>query len=86
MNPAEMRELYEMMKTIRTWEPARRLTLIHRVLDTLETEINARSASPGKPRGRSGAEIRADLETDRPAPDDETVQQWIDEHLMEKYG
>ena len=24
--------------------------------------------------------------TDRPAPDDETVRLWIDEHRMEKYG
>jgi hypothetical protein len=135
MDPAEMRELYEMMKTIRTWEPARRLTLIHRVLDTLETEINAPSASPRKPRGRSGAEILADLIRDppidagstpgtrpedeligigaekhpaatspstsgvlsadeiraflksrQPAPDDETVRQWIDDYRMEKYG
>lgn len=41
---------------------------------------------PPIPRGRSSAEIRRDFGTDKPAPDDETVKRWIDEHRMEKYG
>ncbi len=135
MDLTEMREFHEIMKTIGTWEPSRRMTLIHRVLETLETEITGSSASPATRRGRSGAEIRADMQRDatidagptpgtrpedelirvgagehpaatsplisrglsadeirvllkskQPAPDDETVRQWIDDHRMEKYG
>jgi hypothetical protein len=29
---------------------------------------------------------RLRFKTDKPAPDDETVRQWIDEQRMEKYG
>jgi hypothetical protein len=86
MNPDEMNEFYEIMKKIRTWEPVRRLTLARRILDTLDDSIAALPSRPPVPRGRSAAEMAADLKTDRPAPDDETLRQWIDEHRMEKYG
>ena len=43
-------------------------------------------AAPPIPRGPSAAEIAAMFKTDKPAPDDATVKQWIDEHRMEKYG
>ncbi len=48
----------------------------------------ARKATPPaqKKRGFSAAEVQGLLRTDRPAPNDETVKQWIDEHRMEKYG
>jgi len=39
-----------------------------------------------KLRGLRAAEVRGLITTDRPAPDDETVERWIDEHRMEKYG
>ena len=39
-----------------------------------------------KKRGRSAEEVHARLNIKGPAPDDETVKQWIDEHRMEKYG
>jgi hypothetical protein len=46
--------------------------------------------SPGpRPEHRGGvtaAELMALVKTDKPAPDDETVQRWIDEHRTEKYG
>jgi hypothetical protein len=86
MNPDEMNEFYEIMKKIQTWEPRRRLTLARRILDTLEASVTAASSTPAVPRGRSAAEMAADLKTDRPAPDDETVRQWVDEHRMVKYG
>jgi hypothetical protein len=86
MNPDEKNDFDEIMKEIQTWEPSRRLTLARRILDTLEASVTATSSTPPVPRGRPAAEILADMKTDRPAPDDETVRQWIDEHRMEKYG
>ena len=86
MSLAEMTEFSEIMKRIEAWEPARRLTLVRRVLENLETSIATPSQTPAIPRGRSAAEIQAQMKTDRPAPDDETVRQWIDEYRMEKYG
>ena len=86
MNPDEMNDFDEILKKIQTWEPSRRLTLARRILETLEASVTATSSTPPVPRGRSAAEILADMKSDRPAPDDETVRQWIDEHRMEKYG
>jgi hypothetical protein len=86
MNPDEMNDFGEILKKIQTWEPSRRLTLARRILDILEASVTATSSTPPVPRGRSAAEILADMKSDRPAPDDETVRQWIDEHRMEKYG
>jgi hypothetical protein len=39
-----------------------------------------------KTRGLSAAEVRAVIKTNRAPPDDETVERWIDEYRMEKYG
>jgi hypothetical protein len=32
------------------------------------------------------AEVAAMFKTDKPAPEDRAVKQWIDEHRIEKYG
>lgn len=42
-------------------------------------------STDGRP-GLSGEDIRRIFGAGRPAPDDETVRRWRDEHLMEKYG
>jgi hypothetical protein len=36
--------------------------------------------------GWSAADVIAAANSRQPAPDDETVKQWVDEHRMEKYG
>ena len=49
-----------------------------------EKSPSERQLSP--PRGQSAAEVMAMLKTNKPAPDDATVKQWLDECGMEKYG
>jgi len=61
-----------------------RIALARRILETVEDAVP--NHSPRPPRGYSAAEVRAMLKIDKPAPDDATVQQWIDEHRLEKYG
>ena len=38
------------------------------------------------PRGPSAAEVAAQFKSDKPAPDDNAVKQWMDEYRMEKYA
>jgi hypothetical protein len=62
-----------------------RIVLARRILETLE--VPAVDQPPAKlPRGPSAAEIAVMFKTDKPAPDDATVKEWIEEHRMEKYG
>ena len=84
MSTAEANELADVMERVNTWPTTLRIALAHRILDSL----GAPEASTTRPkkRGLSAAEVQGLLRTDRPAPDDETVKQWIDEHRMEKYG
>ena len=37
-------------------------------------------------RGRSAEEVHRILDFQGPAPDDSTIERWIDEHRMGKYG
>ncbi len=50
------------------------------------SSTSEQSVPPRALRGRSVAEIIDTYKTDQPAPDDETIRLWIDEHRMEKYG
>jgi hypothetical protein len=83
MSTAESTELTDVLNRVKTWPVASRIALVKEVLETLTP---ATSESPSVPRGPSAAEIIETFKTDRPAPDDATIRQWIDEHRMEKYG
>jgi hypothetical protein len=52
------------------------------ILETVETPEPP--LAPG--RGVSVAELMELVKTDKPAPDDETIRRWIDEHRVGKYG
>lgn len=39
-----------------------------------------------QPRGYSAEEVKAMLKIEKPAPDDATVEQWIEDRRLEKYG
>jgi hypothetical protein len=83
MSLTESSELAEMLDRVRRWSEADRFALVKGVLETLAP----RSVTPSPiPRGRSVEEILETYKTDKPAPNDETVHQWIDEQRMEKYG
>jgi hypothetical protein len=83
MSVVENDPLNEVLVRVNTWPPAQRITLARRILEALEPMTL--TATP-TPRGRPIEELLALFRTDRPAPDDETVRRWIDEHRMEKYG
>lgn len=85
MSVTETVQLAEIVGQVRSWPAAMRVALARRILETLETPP-VEQPPPKLPSGPSAAEIAAMFKTDRPAPDDATVKQWIDEHRMEKYG
>ena len=85
MSPVETKEIADLVQCVQSWPPSLRIALARRILETLESP-SPPEPPPTLPRGPSAAEIAAMLKTDKPAPDDATVKQWIDEHRMEKYG
>ena len=72
---------YETVRTIiHRWPTAMRITLIHDILDTLakQESVDIKRGTLERARGL--------LNSGRPAPTDEEVQQMLDERRMEKYG
>lgn len=85
MIPVETKEIADLVQRVQSWPPPMRIALARRILETLESPPE-QEPPPKLPRGPTAAEIAAMFKTDKPAPDDATVKQWIDEHRMEKYG
>ena len=86
MSTAEATELTDILKRVTTWPTTLRITLARKILESVDSaEAPAGTPAP-KTRGLSAAEVRALIKTDRTPPDDETVERWIDEYRMEKYG
>jgi hypothetical protein len=102
MDTGVVNEFAEVMQRVKGWSPDLRIALAKGILDSLQparvaetahidsaqADAGMRRATPArKPkRGPSAAEVQSLFRTDRPAPDDETVERWIDEQRMEKYG
>jgi hypothetical protein len=84
MNQAAPTNYDNVLSIVRQWTMAERYALVQDVLKTLAPE----SADPALPHVRERTLQRALglLATQQPAPTDEEVQQWLDEHRMEKYG
>lgn len=85
MTTGETSEVSALVQRVQAWPVPMRIALAQGILQTLE-EPAAPGSPPNRPRGYSAAEVRAILKMDKPAPDDATVKQWIDEHRVEKYG
>ncbi|HKI33953.1 MAG TPA: hypothetical protein VKA46_19020 [Gemmataceae bacterium] len=85
MTIAESNQVNEVVRRVQSWPASLRIALARRILETLENGFSPEPA-PALPRGPSAAEVEAMFETDKPAPDDATVKQWIDEYRMTKYG
>ncbi len=86
MSTAEATELKDVLKRVKAWPTTLQITLAHKILESLDNADAPPAAAPAKERGLTAAEIQGLLKTDRPPPDDETVERWIDEHRIEKYG
>ncbi len=79
MNSLEPINYETVIKTVRQWTPDRRFALVQDVLDTLAPPHN-------KPRRKTLDKALGLLATDRPAPSNAEIEQWLDERRMEKYG
>ncbi len=84
MSVPENVEIAEVVSRVRSWPAAMRVALARRILETLDSPVE--EPAPQLPRGPTAAEVVARFKTDKPAPDDATVKQWIDEYRMKKYG
>ena len=78
VEPINYRAIIEI---IRGWPPASRFSLVQDVLKTLAPEVESSRSKRNTLEKALGL-----LATNQPAPSDAEVQQWLDEHRMEKYG
>ncbi len=81
MSTHELTSYETVLNTVRQWPMTRRFALVQDVLNTLASEV-----TPPQPRHKTLHEALGLLATDRPAPSDAEIQQWLDERRMEKYG
>jgi hypothetical protein len=85
MTAEETNQIADVVRHVQNWPASLRVALARRILETLESPP-VEQLPAERPRGPTAAEIAAMFKTDKPAPDDATVKQWINEHRMEKYG
>ena len=81
MNQSENVNYESILATVQQWPAAQRFTLVQDVLRTLAPETER-----PRPRERTLEQALRLIPLNRPAPTDEEVKQWLDEHRMEKYG
>lgn len=81
MEPLETTTYEAVLNTVRQWPPDRRFALVQDILNTLALEVK-----PPRPRRRTLEKALGLLATSQPAPSDAEIEQWLDEHRMEKYG
>jgi hypothetical protein len=82
MSTAEAAEMTDVLSRVKNWSPESRIALARRILETLE-----RAQQPTRElTSRSVQELIGLGRGDSPAPVDDTVRRWIDDHRMEKYG
>jgi hypothetical protein len=72
----------DIFNTVREWPAAQRFTLVQDVLRTLAPEMELQRV----PREKTLEKALSLVPLNQPAPTDEEVKQWLDEHRMEKYG
>jgi hypothetical protein len=82
MSTLPQQDLAGVLETVKQWPPKARVSLARMILETVESP----EPLPTRRRCLSAAELMDVVRTEKPAPDDETVRQWIDEHRTEKYG
>ncbi len=77
-------EYERLLETVSKWPAEWKVAFVRDVLSTLAP------ASREKPPMYGGEPIwkkaRGFLKTDRPAPSDDEIENWLHEHKMEKYG
>jgi hypothetical protein len=74
MSTSEAIELMDVLDRVRSWPETLRITLAHKILESLDKAEGPSAPPPSISRGFSAAEVHALLKTNRPGPDDETVK------------
>lgn len=77
----EMTDYEAILQAVRNWPATWRFALVQDVLKTL-----APSSEAPRARRKTLEKALGLLSTDRPAPSDAEIQQWLDEHRLRKYG
>lgn len=72
----------DILATVSTWPVEERLELISRLLQSVRLPEETRRAE----RTLALQRLRGLLASDRPAPTDEEIAAWLDEHREQKYG
>lgn len=80
MSPSPALDYDEVVTTIRSWSPARRLRLAEAILGSLRDEFGS-----SLPRGVPVEAVLGSAAGITPPPDDETVRRWIEERRSDKY-
>ncbi|MGC9393758.1 MAG: hypothetical protein ACP5J4_02750 [Anaerolineae bacterium] len=81
MQTAETIQYRTVVEQVKTWPADERLALVQDILRTLKSQI----VTPDRQEGTLGKALGL-LTSQYPAPTDNTVQQWLHERRMEKYG
>jgi hypothetical protein len=81
MSITQPSEFQGVLARVQTWTPEMRLTLAEELLRSLHPVLR-----PSEPRGVQADQVRGLAAGGGPPPDDDTVQQWIHERRLEKYG
>lgn len=69
------------LNIVRQWPILQQMALVQDVMKTLKVRLE-----PARRPGNTLSRALGLLATDQPAPTDEEIKQWLDEHRMEKYG
>lgn len=81
MQTVEVTNYKAVIEIVRDWPAASRLSLVQDILKTLALEVEN-----SRPKHNTLEKALGLLAIDQPAPSDTDVQQWLNEHRMEKYG
>jgi hypothetical protein len=77
VNSSEYRQV---LTTVYRWSPSQRIALIQDLLGTLTPSLETTTPSI------KTLDLALGLLSDSPAPSDEEVEAWLDEHRQEKFG
>lgn len=81
MSQIEVNNYESIVEIVSRWPVAQRFSLVQDVLKTLAPDVER-----PRPRERTLEKALSLVPLSRPAPTDEEVKQWLEEHRMEKYG
>jgi hypothetical protein len=81
MDVVDTADYNTILQIVRDWPPRQRFNLVQEVLKTLTPEETSK-----RPQRRTLDQALGLLATDRPAPTDAEIAQWLDERRVERYG